>query len=104
MHIIDSNSIDIRLLFLVVNAFRTNASWEENRVEIINDSISYGILMTLTAVLQFVSGIFCVDLFNHTALKQITRIRVKFFQSLMRQDIGWYDVTSGNNFAVRITE
>lgn len=66
--------------------------------------MSYGILMSLTAVLQFVSGIFSVDLFNYTALKQITRIRNRFFQSLIRQDVGWYDVSTGNNFAVRITE
>lgn len=89
---------------MIFSAIRTNATWEENRLEIINDSISYGILMSLTALLVFVSSIFCVDLFNHTALKQITRIRIKFLQSLMRQDVGWYDVTSGNNFAVRITE
>lgn len=83
---------------------RTNATWEANRQEIINDSIAYGILMTLTAIMQLVTGIFSVDLFNHAALKQITRIRVKYFQSLMRQDIGWYDTSTGNNFAVRITE
>lgn len=85
-------------------ATRTNASWEVNRAEIVNDSMAYGILMTLTAVLQLLTGVFCVDLFNHTALRQTTRMRIEFFQSLMRQDIGWYDTANGNNFAVRITE
>lgn len=52
-----------------------------------------------------VVGIFAVDCFNRTALRQITRIRIKYFESLMRQDIGWYDVFgSRNNFAVRATE
>lgn len=60
--------------------------------------------MSLTAILQLVAGIVSIDLFNYTALKQITRIRINFFQSLMRQEVGWYDVSSGNNFAVRITE
>lgn len=84
---------------------RTNATAEENHDEIINDSIAYGILLTLASVLQLIAGIFCVDCFNHTALRQITRIRMKFFQSLMRQEVGWYDVADGNNnFAVRITE
>lgn len=94
----------LSLLFLLLFWNRTNATREENREAIINDSIAYGIFMTLTAILQFITGIFSVDLFNYTALKQITRIRIRFFQSLMRQEIGWYDVTSGNNFAVRITE
>lgn len=86
------------------NNDRTNATWEVNRREIVNDSIAYGMLMSFTAIVQLVAGIFSVDLFNHAALKQITRIRMKYFQSLMRQDIGWYDTATGNNFAVRITE
>lgn len=82
-----------------------DASVEENRAEIKNDSIAYGILMTIGSVVHLIAGIFCVDCFNHTALRQITRIRIKYFQSLMRQEIGWYDVADGNdNFAVRITE
>lgn len=61
--------------------------------------------MTLVSVIQFVAGIFSIDLFNYTALKQITRIRTQFFRSLLRQEIGWYDTSSGNNnFTVRITE
>lgn len=77
----------------------------ENRQEIKNDSIAYGILLTLASLLHLLAGIACVDCFNHTALRQITRIRIKFFQSMMRQEIGWYDVTGSNsNFAVRITE
>lgn len=83
----------------------TNATMEENRTEIKNDSIAYGILMTLGSTVHLLAGIFCVDCFNMSALRQITRIRIRYFQSLMRQEIGWYDVASGNNnFAVRVTE
>ena len=60
--------------------------------------------MTIIAVLLFVTSIFSIDLFNYTALKQVTRIRVHYFQSLLRQDIGWFDVSKGNNIAVRMTE
>ena len=84
--------------------FRTNASIEENSVEIVNDSVSYGIFMTVVAVIQFLSGIFCVDLFNYTAVKQVTRIRIKYFGSLLRQEVGWYDLTKDTNFAVRISQ
>lgn len=84
---------------------RANATDEQNRTEIINDAIAYGIFTTITTTIQFIGGIFAVDCFNHSALRQITRIRIKFFQSLMQQEMGWYDVASGNNnFAVRITE
>lgn len=76
---------------------------EENRLEIINDSVSYGILMTVVALFQFILGIFCVDLFNYTALKQVTRMRIRFFGSLLRQEVGWYDISKDTNFAVRIS-
>ncbi|XP_031626047.1 multidrug resistance protein homolog 65 [Contarinia nasturtii] len=83
----------------------TNATKAENSEAIKKDSIAYGILLTMASLLHLLAGIICVDCFNHTALRQITRIRVEFFKSMMRQDIGWYDVAgSNNNVAVRITE
>lgn len=88
-----------------LNQFRTNATLEENRTEIVNDSVAFGILMCIATSLQLISGIICVDTFNHAALRQITRIRIRYFESLMRQEIGWYDVAGGtNNFAVRLNE
>lgn len=84
---------------------RTNATWEENSREIINDGKSCGTLLLLVTLVEFLAGIFAVDGFNQAAIRQITRIRIEYFQSLMRQEIGWYDVFGGsNNFAVRITE
>lgn len=74
-------------------------------MEIINDSIAYGILSTVATLWQFIFGIFCVDCFNRTAIRQVTQIRNKYFESLMRQDIAWFDVAGGKtNFTVRITE
>lgn len=91
--------------FAQLHHFRTNATIEENHREIINDSIAYGILTLMATIWQFVFGIFGVDCFNRTAIRQVTRIRIKYFESLMRQDIAWYDVFGHNqNFSVRITE
>lgn len=56
------------------------------------------------AAVQFVASVLFVDIFNYTALRQITRIRVKFFQAMVRQEMAWYDNTSDNNFASRLTE
>lgn len=78
---------------------------EENRQEIINDSIAYGCWTVLAALLLFVSNTIAVDCFNLTALRQIKRIRIKLLESLMRQDVGWYDVLGDeNNCVVHITE
>lgn len=93
------------LWFIYWTFSRENATEAENRVEIINDSTAYGILTLIATMWQFVFGIFCVDCFNRTAIRQVTRIRIKYFESLMRQDIAWFDVTGGKtNFTVRITE
>lgn len=90
---------------LISHIDRTNATIEENRQEIINDSIAYGILSLIATLWQFVNGIFCVDCFNRTAIRQVTRIRVKYFESLMRQEVAWYDELGGKtNFTIRITE
>lgn len=85
--------------------FRTNASHEENMAEIKNDAIAYVIAALIEAVIQLLAGAICVDCFNRAAIFQVTRMRVKYFKSLMRQDIGWYDLEkSKSNFTVRLTE
>lgn len=83
----------------------STANDDQIKSAIIEDSVAYGILLSVTTLIQLIAGIFAVDGFNQTALRQITRFRIKYFQSLMRQEIGWYDVAGGNNnFAVRATE
>ena len=60
--------------------------------------------MLSAILLHLISTIVAVYCFNRAGLQQITRIRIQLFKSLMRQEIGWYDVTGGNkNFAVSIT-
>lgn len=83
----------------------TNATWEENSKDIINDGKACGIVMSIISLIEFVTGIFAVDCFNRTAIRQIARIRIKYLESLMRQEIGWFDVFgSNNNVAVRLTQ
>lgn len=82
----------------------TNATLEENNDALYDDSIAYGILLTIVSVIMFISGIFSVDIFNFVALRQVTRMRIKLFESVLRQDIGWHDLASKQNFAQSMTE
>lgn len=85
--------------------WRTNATDKENHEELLNDSIAFLIASIVETVIQLIAGAICVDCFNQTAISQVTRIRIKYFASLMRQDIGWYDTEKGNsNFTVRLAE
>ncbi|XP_033149531.1 LOW QUALITY PROTEIN: multidrug resistance protein homolog 65 [Drosophila busckii] len=82
----------------------TNATREANNEALYDDSISYGILLTITSLIMFISGIFSVDIFNFVALRQVTRMRIKLFESVMRQDIGWHDLATKQNFAQSMTD
>ncbi len=46
-----------------------------------------------------------IHFFFHIYRKQITRIRIKYFSSMVRQEVGWFDCSaSDSNVAVRISE
>lgn len=69
-----------------------------------NDSIAYGTAMSIASLGMFVFGIISVDVFNLAALQQTTKMRMKFFESTIRQDIGWHDTTTDQNFALNMAE
>lgn len=97
--------ISSKLFFSPCLPFRENATDTEIYDTIIRDSISYAIHFALATVLQLVSGVICVDCFNRTAVRQMTRMRIKYFESVMRQEIAWHDIEGGkSNFTVRISE
>lgn len=74
-------------------------------MELLNDAVAYLIASIAVTIVQMISGIISIDCFNQTAISQVTRIRIKYFSSLMRQDIGWYDIEkSQSNFTVRLAE
>ncbi|CAG5040909.1 unnamed protein product [Parnassius apollo] len=82
----------------------TNARAEENRLALIEDSQAFGIGCTVFSVLQFICGAVSVDLFNYAALRQIDRVKEKFLQAVLRQDITWYDLNTTVNFATKVSD
>lgn len=60
--------------------------------------------MAIISLIMFAAGIGAVDMLNYAALKQVTRMRVAYFRSLLRQEVGWFDVTKDANVSVRIAE
>ncbi|KAL4713463.1 hypothetical protein ACJJTC_010448 [Scirpophaga incertulas] len=82
----------------------TNASAAENRAALIEDSQAFGIGCAAFSVMQFIVGAISVDLFNYTALKQIDRVKEKFLQAVLRQDIPWYDLNTTMNFATKVSD
>ncbi|XP_055915258.1 multidrug resistance protein homolog 65-like [Eupeodes corollae] len=82
----------------------TNATREENMAELRNDSWAFGIIFTILAALIFLSGVIYVDILNLVGLRITSKMRRAFFEATLRKHIGWHDVASNQNFAVRITD
>ena len=54
--------------------------------------------------INFVMGYIFVTCLNHAAECQVYKIRGLFLQSILRQDIGWYDTHQTGDFASKMTE
>ncbi|KAL5289501.1 pgp-2.2 family protein [Megaselia abdita] len=84
--------------------YLNNATYEENMETLRNDSNSFMITSCVLAAIVIVIIYAAITLINYTALKQIERIRILFFKSLICQDKSWYDVSSGNSFTTKMSE
>lgn len=82
----------------------TNASREENNQAIRDDSVAFGIGSLVGSVIMFILILIAIDVSNRVALNQINRIRKLFLEAILRQDMSWYDTSSGTNFASKMTE
>uniref|UniRef100_A0A336LJ59 ABC-type xenobiotic transporter n=1 Tax=Culicoides sonorensis TaxID=179676 RepID=A0A336LJ59_CULSO len=81
-----------------------NATTEENRAEIVQDSKAYGLGSLCVGLFQLTTMAISVYVLNLAAQKQICAIRKKFFQAVLRQDQSWYDLNQNDSFAVKLNE
>lgn len=89
----------------LIESCRNYANESQLAAEIVNDGRAFALLSLTVALVQLIAGIFCIDFFNKTALRQVTDIRIELFKSFMRQEVGWHDVIgSKSNYTVRVTE
>ncbi|XP_055387529.1 multidrug resistance protein homolog 49-like [Condylostylus longicornis] len=83
----------------------TNATKEENNKEIINDGIAFGLSALVGATIQLILLTIAVNTINTCAINQISRIRKKFFKSILRQDMTWFDLFNNDfNFTTMMTK
>ncbi|CAG2119050.1 unnamed protein product, partial [Medioppia subpectinata] len=69
----------------------------------LHDSDQYNYLMFGVAVAFLLCGYAMVTTFSIAANNQIQRIRVLFFQAILRQDITWFDTKTSGDFATKVT-
>lgn len=56
------------------------------------------------ATLNLVLGYLFVTCFNYSAERQVHRLRLLFLESILRQEIGWYDCNQTGDFASKMAE
>uniref|UniRef100_A0A1A9USS9 ABC-type xenobiotic transporter n=1 Tax=Glossina austeni TaxID=7395 RepID=A0A1A9USS9_GLOAU len=82
----------------------TNATHDENMQAIKVDGWAFLLGSVVGSALQLLTIAISVNILNKSALKQISRVRKLFLESILRQDMSWFDTNSGNNFAGKMAE
>lgn len=63
-------------------------------------SLYYVAMATAVLFATFLATVF----WNASAYRQTRRMRDAFYRSILRQDIGWFDVTEANELSTRLVE
>lgn len=111
-------SITLQMMNLTVQTeghFCSNATGQEillNVVPYLNDSratllqeigqfaLYYVGIATAVLIATFLATVF----WNVSAYRQTRRMRLAFYRSILRQNIGWFDVTEANELSTRLAE
>ena len=64
----------------------------------------FGTGAAIIGVVNLLCSYLFVTCLNHAAEAQVFRIRNLFLRAVLRQDIGWYDVTQTGDFAARMSD
>eukprot|EP00164_Ancoracysta_twista_P001384 GFYU01001804.1.p1 GENE.GFYU01001804.1~~GFYU01001804.1.p1 ORF type:complete len:1235 (+),score=430.50 GFYU01001804.1:168-3872(+) len=71
--------------------------------EVVERVSSVSILFAWLAFAVFVAGIFQVGCWTLVAERQANTIRVEYFKAILRQDVGWFDVSDPGQLSTRIS-
>ncbi|KAK8735748.1 hypothetical protein OTU49_005300 [Cherax quadricarinatus] len=66
--------------------------------------VRFGVGTIVIGAIQMVMGYIFVTAMNYAAEGQVYRLRGMFLQSILKQEIGWFDTHQTNDFASRVTE
>lgn len=79
--------------------------FETNSIDSIVDSMkTFALYYVAIAAGMFVCSFFQAALWSISAVRQVHRLRIHFFKSILRQDIGWFDLNESGGLTTRLTE
>ena len=75
-----------------------------SKLNIEDEMKKFAVYYIILAAGMFVCSFLQAGLWSITAVRQVHRIRIKFFQSILKQDVGWFDVNEGGGLTTRLSE
>lgn len=81
-----------------------NATWDERKAALYEDALAFAMGALVFAIIQLSTAAGSIYILNLLALKQTARIRKRFFRSILRKDMAWFDVNGSSQFTSQITE
>ena len=73
-------------------------------INIEDEMLFYAEIYAYVAVASWLVGYMQCAFWSISAIRQIQRIRMLFFNSILRQDIGWFDVNEAGGLTTRMFE
>ena len=81
-----------------------NSTQTTNTINLESEMKKFAIYYVILAVAMFVCAFAQAGFWSMSALRQIHRIRKKFYHSILKQDIGWFDLNESGGLQSRLTE
>jgi len=73
-------------------------------IDIEDEMLVFSQIYAYAAVFSWLVGYMQCAFWSITAIRQTHRIRLKFFNAILRQDIGWFDVHEAGGLTTRMFE
>ena len=64
----------------------------------------YAKLYCYVGIMSWIAGYLQCTFWSLSAIRQIHKIRLKYFESIIRQNIGWFDVKENEGLTTRMFE
>ncbi|KAJ8942717.1 hypothetical protein NQ318_017016 [Aromia moschata] len=71
---------------------------------LISDVEDFAVKTAITGIITIATTYISGVLFSYSAIRQIFKLRTKFFEKTLNQDIGWFDVHQTGDFATIFTQ
>src|SRR5699024_7573097 len=85
------------------NATNSGQSTETITAEFLNETYMMGAYMAIIAVVYVAANYTSIHCFQMFALRQMREIKKRYFASILKQEVAWFDRQNSGEFASRIS-